>query len=158
MNYCIKTRSGCVSPVSVSRLRSTRLSSARPASMRRCLGRTRCAAKQSDSEAALSDVGPLLSIFLGIPLLSTWGPALAEEETAVLEKAAEATEKTTSILGFTPEGLLLVFSPLVVYSVFFVYRATINPKAKLNDLLFIAAACVVVGNIASILLFKKRIY
>ena len=100
--------------------------------MRRCLRGTGQRAKQSDSEAVLSDVGPLLSISLGIPLLSTWGPALAEEETAVVGKAVEATEKTTSILGFTPEGLLLVFSPLVVYSVFFVYRATINPKAKVS--------------------------
>jgi len=96
---------------------------------------------QSDSEVALSHLGPFLSISLGIPLLSTWGPALAEEETAVLQKAAEATEKTTSILGFTPEGLLLVFSPLVVYSVFFVYRATINPKAKVSCVSLFEVKC-----------------
>jgi len=42
--------------------------------------------------------------------------------------------------------------------VFYLYRATINPKAKVQDLLFVAAFCVVAANILSITVFHRRIY
>lgn len=88
---------------------------------------------------------------MSLSLMGYCGPALADE-------AVDVANQSSGFLGFTNAGTLIAFSPTVVYSVFYLYRATVNPKAKLQDLLFIAAACVVVANIASIVIFKKRIY
>ena len=35
---------------------------------------------------------------------------------------------------------------------------SLAPPAQISDLLFIVAACVIVGNIVSILVFKVRLY
>jgi len=61
---------------------------------------------------------------LSLLLMASCPAAMAEEVQAAASKQ--------SIFGFTPEGFALAFSPLFVYSVFFVYRATINPKAKVR--------------------------
>lgn len=86
-------------------------------------------------------------------------PALAEEG-AVGEAAGsvDVMAQNSGILGYTNGGLVIAFSPLVIYGAFYLYRAQINPKAKVADLLFVTAACVVLGNILSILLFKVRLY
>ena len=88
---------------------------------------------------------------MAMSLMTYCAPSFADESVDVINKSS-------GFLGFTNGGLVIAFSPIVIYSVFYLYRATINPKAKLQDLLFVAAACVVVANIASIVLFKKRIY
>ena len=85
-------------------------------------------------------------------LMASCAPALADDT------AVDFANKNSGFLGYTNGGLVIAFFPIVVYGVFYLYRATINPKAKLQDLLFVAAFCVVVANIASILIFKKRVY
>ena len=67
-----------------------------------------------------------LPLTSAMTLMTTYRPAFAEEE------VVDAAANKASILGFTPEGFALAFSPLLIYSVFFVYRATINPKAKVR--------------------------
>lgn len=102
----------------------------------------------SDMEAATLVSLPLP---LALTLLSSCGPALADD-------TVDFANQNSGILGYTNGGLIVAFSPIVIYGVFYLYRATINPKAKLQDLLFVAAFCVVVANIASIIIFKKRVY
>jgi Co/Zn/Cd efflux system component len=92
-----------------------------------------------------------LPLPLATVLLSSCAPAYADE-------AAEIMAKNSGFLGYTNGGLVVAFSPIVVYAVFYLYRATINPKAKLQDLLFVAAFCVVVANLVSITVFHKRVY
>jgi hypothetical protein len=129
-----------------------------------------------------------------VTMLLASAPALAEEA-ATGEAGADAVDmmgQNSGILGYTNGGLVIAFSPLVIYGVFYLYRATvcrlelvtsfwhsrvpmacllsispmvyatllpqINPKAKLADLLFVTAACVVLGNILSILVFHVRLY
>lgn len=88
---------------------------------------------------------------MAMTLMASCGPALADD-------TVDLANQNSGFLGYTNGGLVVAFSPIVIYAVFYVYRATINPKAKLQDLLFVAAFCVVVANIASILIFKKRVY
>ena len=49
-------------------------------------------------------------------------------------------------------------SPLLLYVGFYLYREKVNPKAKLSDLVYIAAAAVIVVNLLSILFFKVRLF
>jgi hypothetical protein len=93
-----------------------------------------------------------LPLPMAMTLMASCGPALADDT------AVDFANKNSGFLGYTNGGLVIAFFPIVVYGVFYLYRATINPKAKLQDLLFVAAFCVVVANIASILIFKKRVY
>ena len=98
-----------------------------------------------------------------VTMLLSSAPALAEEAATgevsdVTKDAADIMTQNSGILGYTYGGLVVAFSPLVIYAVFYLYRQTINPKAKLQDLLFVAAFCVVVGNILSIVVFHKRLY
>jgi hypothetical protein len=91
-------------------------------------------------------------------LLSS-APAFADEVAGEAAKeAADVMSQNSGILGYTNGGLVIAFSPLVIYGVFYLYRATINPKAKLQDLLFVGAFCVVVANILSIAIFHRRVY
>lgn len=92
-----------------------------------------------------------LPLPMAMSLMASCGPALADD-------TVDFANKNSGFLGYTNGGLVVAFSPIVIYGVFYLYRATINPKAKLQDLLFVAAFCVVVANIASILIFKKRVY
>ena len=55
-------------------------------------------------------------------------PALADEAAP----AADAAAAAPSVLGFTPLGLALSFSPLVIYGGFYLYRQNINPRAKVR--------------------------
>jgi hypothetical protein len=107
--------------------------------------------KTQELKPSLTDSLLNMPLPMAMSLMGYCEPALADE-------AVDAANQSSGFLGFTNAGTLIAFSPIVVYSVFYVYRATVNPKAKLQDLLFIAAACVVVANIASIVIFKKRIY
>lgn len=60
--------------------------------------------------------------------------------------------------GLTPFEGLLVFAPVLLYGLFTIYRSKVNERAKLSDFLFIVAAAVVVGNLLSIIFFKKKLY
>jgi hypothetical protein len=82
---------------------------------------------------------------------------LAEELESVVNETS-AAPSAGAVLGFTPVGWAVAFSPLAFYSIFWIYREKINPRAKLSDFLFILAAIVVIGNILSILIFKRRFF
>lgn len=88
-----------------------------------------------------------------LPLTPLTALADVSAESPVVETAQAASE-----LGANPAGFALAFAPLGVYSLFWLYREKVNPRAKISDLLFFAAALVIFGNIFSILVFKKRIY
>ena len=56
-------------------------------------------------------------------------PALADDAATAADAAAAAAP---SVLGFTPLGLALSFSPLVIYGGFYLYRQNIIPRAKVR--------------------------
>ena len=83
-------------------------------------------------------------------------PAFADEAAPAATDAAAAA--ASGFLGFTPLGWAIAFSPVAIYGGFYLYRQYLNPKAKIGDLLFFIAASVILGNIASVLIFKRRLY
>lgn len=80
-------------------------------------------------------------------------PLLLRAGDAAAEGAVEPSRGGTS-LG----EILLLLAPILLYGVFSIYREKVNPRAKLSDFLFIAAAAVIVLNILTILIFKIRLY
>lgn len=84
--------------------------------------------------------------------------AFAEEAAQQATQAAAQAAQAVSLPGLTPAEALLLGAPVLLYGSFSLYRAKINPQAKLSDALFIAAALVVVANILSIIFFKVRLY
>ena len=84
----------------------------------------------------------------GLALLFQDLPASAEE--LDLSKAAPS--------GTTLGEIVLLLAPLLLYGLFNIYRAKVNPKASISDFLFITAALVIVGNVFSILVLKVRLY
>ena len=87
---------------------------------------------------------------LGLSPLLLWASSAVAEETikvgAVESRPANAGE------------YFILALPLIVYSLFSVYRAKVNPRVKISDFLFILAAAIIVGNILSIVIFKKRLF
>lgn len=59
-------------------------------------------------------------------------PALAEEASPAAEAVEAVTSAGPTILGFTPFGLGLAFSPVLLYGLFYLYRENVNPKAKVR--------------------------
>jgi len=144
------------------------------------------------SERKVSQEALVTSLPLSMAtMLLSCAPSCAEEAVAEATKeAADIMSENSGVLGYTNGGLVVAFSPLVIYGgeyrrvsknkvaprldahpltrsparsrtcspVFYLYRATINPKAKVQDLLFVAAFCVVAANILSIAVFHRRIY
>lgn len=90
------------------------------------------------------------------------GLAFAEEVvpdvTAAGAEAVDAAAAAVTEGGLPVAELALVLSPIILYGIFNVYRSALNPRAKLSDFLFIVAAIAIVGNILSILIFKKRFF
>lgn len=92
-------------------------------------------------------------------ILGLAGPAFADEELAeVTEAAKEVAEAAPAEAEGNPilkYGLL--FAPLILYSLFALYRS-IDPKAKISDFVFYTLGAVVVGNLVSIIFFKTRFF
>lgn len=57
-----------------------------------------------------------------------------------------------------PAEYVILALPIIIYGIFSLYRAKVNPRVKVSDFLFILAAVVIVANILSIAIFKKRIF
>ena len=110
-----------------------------------------CRSMNEKKQASLESTLLSMPLPMAMTFLANCGPALADD-------TVDLANKNSGFLGYTNGGLVVAFSPIVIYGVFYLYRATINPKAKLQDLLFVAAFCVVEANIASIIKFKKRVY
>ncbi|KIY94370.1 hypothetical protein MNEG_13591 [Monoraphidium neglectum] len=101
---------------------------------------------QQQRAAALSLAAAPALAALAAPL------AALAEEAAVEAAAAPAAEEVS------PAFYALAFSPIVIYGLFTVFRAKVNPKANIGDLLYIIGAVAVFGNIVSILIFKTRFF
>ena len=50
----------------------------------------------------------------------------------------------------------MIFSPIILYGFWTLYRAVIGSDAKLVDFITLVASFVVIGNLISILVFKTR--
>jgi hypothetical protein len=122
------------------------------------------------------------------PLTPLAASADDADPAAAVEQVAAAVASSGGVFGLTPVGAGLAALPIISYSLFFVYREKINPRATVSarrrrsapcraalhgfmfeqrlhahppqivDLLFGVAATVILGNIFSILVFKTRIY
>lgn len=73
-----------------------------------------------------------------LPILSTATlvssqvlPALAED------LSAQAAPAQAGIFGFTPLGVAIGLGPAFVYSLFYLYREKVNPRAKVSNCLAI---------------------
>lgn len=58
-----------------------------------------------------------------VTMLLASAPALAEEAAA---DAVDVMGQSSGILGYTNGGLVIAFSPLVIYGAFYLYRATVG--------------------------------
>ena len=55
------------------------------------------------------------------------------------------------------QGTILI-APVLLYTLFSVYRTAFNRNAKISDFLFLIASIVIFGNILSALVLKVRIF
>ena len=111
---------------------------------------------------------PAVEVFVSMQTLMTLATmaisaplAFAEEalQSGVVEEAASnVQEAATQSRAAGPGDYLILGLPIIVYGAFSLYRAKVNPRIKISDFLFILAAAVIVGNILSIVIFKKRIF
>lgn len=83
--------------------------------------------------------------------------ALAALSTLLAAAPAFADDAPAAAPGVNPFEIGLALSPALFYGVLTLVRQ-VNPKVKISDLLFALAGLVIVANIISILVFKKRIY
>lgn len=60
------------------------------------------------------------------------------------------------ILGLPAQEFALLTLPVLLYTVFSVWRTAFNPNLKVLDFMFAIATVVIVVNIGSILIFKIR--
>ena len=72
-------------------------------------------------------------------------------DSPVVQDSISKTPSQNSLLGW-----VLLFSPLLAYGLFTLYRERINPKAKLSNFSFVLAGLAILGNIISIVVFKIR--
>lgn len=85
-------------------------------------------------------------------------PALADEGEQPQEAINLITGFFSNFANLTPAGVLLLSSPVLLYAVFNVYRAQVNPKAKWSDFVFIGAAVLIAANLISIVAFRIRLF
>lgn len=63
-----------------------------------------------------------------------------------------------TFLGLPVAEVAILLAPVILYSIFTIYRTAINPRVKISDFLFAVGAFVVFGNIFSILVLKIRFF
>lgn len=79
------------------------------------------------------------------------GPIPTPLDNPVLQTTIGKTPQQGSYIGW-----LLLFSPLIIYGIFTVYRTQINPQAKLSNFALIVTGLGILANIFSIVVFKVR--
>ena len=96
-----------------------------------------------------------LQIAMGLAtMLLPASTAFAEEEiNAGINTAGAFASRSAS-----PAEYVILLLPIIIYGIFSLYRAKVNPRIKVSDFLFILAAIVIVANILSIAIFKKRLF
>lgn len=62
------------------------------------------------------------------------------------------------MLGLPAAEVAILLAPVILYSIFTIYRTAINPRVKISDFLFAIGAVVVFGNIFAILVLKIRFF
>lgn len=72
--------------------------------------------------------------------------------------AVQAPDAGPSVLGLPITEVAILLAPVILYSIFTIYRTAINPRVKISDFLFAIGAAVVFGNIFSILVLKIRFF
>lgn len=63
-----------------------------------------------------------------------------------------------TVLGLPLQEVFLLTAPVIIYTIFTVWRTTFNPNLKILDFMFAVVTTVIVGNIASIVFFKTRFF
>jgi hypothetical protein len=64
----------------------------------------------------------------------------------------------TRVFGLPVGEVAILLAPVILYSIFTVYRTAFNPRVKLSDFFFAVGTVVVIGNILSIVIFKIRFF
>ena len=62
------------------------------------------------------------------------------------------------IFGLPVQEVLILTAPVLLYTIFTVWRTTFNPNLKILDFMFAMVSAVIVINISSILIFKIRFF
>lgn len=77
---------------------------------------------------------------------------------AQADEAVQAVEAPVAPGGVNPAEVAIVLAPIVLYGIFNLYRAKMNPKAGPMDFLFICGAAAVFANIGAILIYRVRLF
>ena len=78
-------------------------------------------------------------------------PLATPLDNPVVQESIKQTPASSSLFGW-----FVLFSPLVGYAIFSLYRGRVNPNAKLSNFLYIVAGAAIFANAVSILVFKIR--
>lgn len=150
------SQSLCIRAPSASLRLPAKISSRARAVQIRCSATT----QQQQRQQAAEQQPTATELRTALALLAGGTGAVAGPAAALADEAAPAAEAASSggLFGLTPLGWAVVFSPLVFYGIFNVYRNQVNPAAKFGDAVFIFAALVILGNLISILVFKVRLF
>lgn len=117
--------------------------------MLRALEKLRVSA-QNLTHTALQD--SLLVLLLTSPAASYAADPAADTTKAIQETAASTPG------GPSAFGLIVLFSPLLLYGIFNVYRERINPQAKLSNFAVIIGALLLAANLFSIVVYRVRFF
>jgi hypothetical protein len=90
--------------------------------------------------------------------LTTASPALADAADGAPDASVAAAASSGLPFGFSPLEAAIAVAPLLFYGILTAYRSLVNPKASISDVLFLLAAFLIVGNLASGLVFKVRLF
>lgn len=135
-------------------LRASPLGSGKALTVRAAAQVGRQQQKQARREVVTVPSLPLAAIAAQPMLLLTALPAVADDALPSLD----GNPVTSFFNSLSPAGVALALSPLVLYLIFNIYRAQINPRAKWSDFVFVFAALAIGGNLISIIFFKLRLF
>ncbi|WZN66078.1 hypothetical protein HKI87_14g76410 [Chloropicon roscoffensis] len=124
----------------------------------RVAGRPTVASRASKGEA--SPVATIQKYLLVPSVVAIADPAFAEEAQLaqdVTDAAKEVVEAAPAEEASKVPQYLLLFLPLILYSLFTAYRS-FDREAKIEDFVFYTVGAVVVGNLVSIIFFKTRLF
>ncbi|KAF5835731.1 hypothetical protein DUNSADRAFT_6957 [Dunaliella salina] len=118
--------------------------------------RSRAACRaEGHSQQHLSDNIFLMSMLQALAATQ----ARAEEAARPVEDSTPPVDVSIpAATELTPGQLALLFSPVLIYGAFSIYRAKVNPKASISDLLLIVALCAILFNLYSIVFLKVRYF
>lgn len=120
-----------------------------------------CVPQQTKSRAAACrasketpQAGSNLLVPLSFGLVAPSLPALQ----AFADEVAPPQGGPPMIFGLPVQEVLILTAPVLLYTIFTVWRTTFNPNLKILDFMFAVVSAVIVINISSILIFKIRFF